>query len=193
VKAETWAAIGAMIAAIAAVAAAVLAGVALYFDSRSTQAAHRAAEAAEEQTKIQRQLRIDAAQPYVWADLRPDDATGTLINLAVGNSGPTGAEKVRVKIDPPLPTDDPLGRAAAAEGMLAQGIQSLAPGRSITWPLGRAFMVMKDEGSQAYTFTVTADGPFGPVPPLTHVVDMADWRGMLDRPAGSLHQLTGKR
>jgi hypothetical protein len=58
------------------------------------------------------------------------------------------------------------------------------------WPLGQGFNLLKDEGPQAYTFTITADGPFGPVPPLTYVVDMSDWRGMLDRPAGSLHQLT---
>jgi len=49
---------------------------------------------------------------------------------------------------------------------------------------------VKDEGPQAYTFTIAADGPFGPVPPLSYVVDMSDWRGMLDRPAGSIHELT---
>ena len=33
-------------------------------------------------------------------------------------------------------------------------------------------------------------GPFGPVPSLTYIVDLADLRGSLDRPVGSLHQLT---
>jgi hypothetical protein len=58
------------------------------------------------------------------------------------------------------------------------------------WPLGQAFNVIKDQGPQAHTFTITAEGPFGAVPPLTYVVDLADWRGLLDRPRGNLHQLT---
>jgi hypothetical protein len=43
---------------------------------------------------------------------------------------------------------------------------------------------------QSYKFTVTADGPFGAIPTLTYIVDMANWREMRDRPAGSLHELT---
>lgn len=114
-----------------------LAVVAVYFNAQSTGAANRAASAAgraasaaEEQTKIQRQLRIDAAEPYVWVDVRPDSETGTLLNLVIGNSGPTVATNVRITVDPPLPTIDQLaGRAEAAQGRLADGISSFAPGR----------------------------------------------------------------
>jgi len=59
-----------------AIAAALIAAVAVYFNFQSTRAANRAARAADEQTKIQQQLRIEAAQPYVWADVRGDEATG---------------------------------------------------------------------------------------------------------------------
>jgi type II secretory pathway pseudopilin PulG len=181
VNAETW----------IAVIAALIAGAALYFNARSTRAALRAARAAEEQTKVQQQLRVDAAQPYVWVDVRPDETSGTLLNLVVGNSGPTVATNIRMEVDPPLPSIDQLKvRAEAAQARLAEGIHSLAPGRSLTWPLGQGFNLLEDEGPQAYTFTVTADGAFGPVPPMTYVVDMSDWRGMLHRPAGSLHELT---
>lgn len=174
-----------------AVIAALFAGVALYFNGRTTRAARRAAHAAEEQTKIQRQLRIDAAQPYVWVDVRPDDAMGTLLNLVVGNSGPTVATNVRVKIDPPLPAIDQFeDRVEAAQQLLADGLQSLAPGRIFTWPLGQGFNLLTDDGPQPYEFTVTADGPFGHVPELTYVVNISDLRGALDRPPGSLHQLT---
>jgi hypothetical protein len=174
-----------------AIAAAIIAAVALYFNGLSTRAADRAARAAEEQTKIQKQLRIDAAQPYVWVDVRPDEATGTLLNLVIGNSGPTVATSVRVNIDPPLPVIGQLKeRAETAQARLADGITSLAPGRILTWPLGQGFNLLKDSGPHAHTFTVTADGPFGPVPPLTYIVDVADWRGVLHRPSGSLHQLT---
>jgi hypothetical protein len=49
---------------------------ALYFNWRSTRAAD-GGRAAEEQTPIQLQLRIDAAQPHMSADVRPDNSTGT--------------------------------------------------------------------------------------------------------------------
>lgn len=167
-----------------AIAAAAVALAALYYTARATRAG-------EEQTGIQRQLRIDAAQPYVWADVRPDDATGVLLNLVVGNSGPTVATRVRVAIDPPLPFIGELrGRAEPAQRRLAEGISSLPPGRSLTWPLGQGFNLIKDDGPQAHTFTVTAEGPFGAVPPLTYTVDLADYRGAMHRPSGNLHVLS---
>jgi hypothetical protein len=187
VKPETWAAI----AAVAAVVAALSAGVALYFNWRSARAADSSARAAEEQTKINRQLRIDAAQPYVWADIRPDDSQGTLLNVVVGNSGPTVAEKVRVKVDPPLPSIEQMrARVQIAGTILADGIESLPPGRVLQWPLGQAFNLINVQGiPQSYKFTVTANGPFGAVPALTYIVDMGNWRESLDRPTGNLHQV----
>lgn len=178
---ETW----------VAVAAAVISLGALPFNWRSARAAERQVRAAEAQTQLQQQLRVDAAQPYVWADIRPDQAVGTLLNLVVGNSGPTAATDVCVKVDPTLPTIDQFReRVAIAQARLASGLPSLPPGRVITWPLGQGFNLIKDEGPQRYAFTVTASGPFGPLPLTTYVVDLADWRGVIDRPAGSLHELT---
>jgi hypothetical protein len=181
VSGETWVAIVAALIALAA----------LYFNWRSTQEASRAATAAEEQTKIQRQLRIDAAQPYVWVDIRPDESQGMMLNLVVGNSGPTVAEKVRVQVDPHLPSTAELRELAEGAGtLLSDGIESLPPGRTLMWPLGAASKVMNESGRDAYKFTVTAKGPFGQVPALTYIVNMTDWWNSLDRPAGSLHQLT---
>lgn len=181
VNPETW----------VAIAAALIAATALYFNWLSTRAALRAARAAEDQTKIQRQLRIDAAQPYVWVDIRPDDSVGTLLNLVVGNSGPTVATNVRVDVDPPLPAIDQYKERVRAVGArLGEGLQSLTPGRELRWSLGQGFVLLAEGRSQPYTFTVRADGPFGSVPPLTYVVDLSDWRENVDRPAGSLHQLT---
>jgi hypothetical protein len=181
VTAETW----------IAIAAALIAATALYFNGLATRAALRAAKAAEHQTAIQQQLRIDAAQPYVWVDVRPDDATGTLLNLIVGNSGPTVATGVRVQIDPPLPSIDQLKpRASAAQNRLDEGLASLAPGRTLVWPLGQGFNLLKDDVRQVHTLTVSCDGPFGRVPPVAYDVDLSEWRGVLDRPRGSLHQLT---
>jgi hypothetical protein len=156
-----------------------------------TEIQQQAARAAEAQTEIQQQLRRDAAQPYVWVDVRPDDVVGTLVHLVVGNSGPTFAENIRIKVDPPLPVIDQLkDRAETAQALLQRGIRSLGPGRTLVWPLGQGFNLLNDDGPLARTFTVASDGPFGPVPERTYVVDLSDYRGVLDRPAGSLHELT---
>ena len=158
---------------------------------RSAAAAERAAASAEQQTEIQLQLRKDAAQPYVWVDVRPDDVTDVLLNLVVGNSGPTIAQNVRAKIDPSLEAIDQLkDRAETAQDLLARGISSLPPGRTFGWPLGQGFNILDRGRPQKHTITVTADGPFGPVPPLTYVLDLMDYKGHMHRPVGSLHLLT---
>jgi hypothetical protein len=158
---------------------------------RSADAAERAAAEAEQQTEIQMQLRKDAAQPYVWVDVRPDDVTDVLLNLVIGNSGPTIAQNVRATIDPPLEAIDQLkDRAETAQDLLTRGISSLPPGRTLVWPLGQGFNILAEGRPKKHTITVTADGPFGPVPPLTYVLDLMDYKGHMHRPVGSLHLLT---
>ena len=173
-----------------AIAATVIALVAVYFNAQSSRAAIRAARAAEEQIGIQWHQHMEAVQPYIWVDIRPDNMTGTLLNFVIGNSGPTPAKNVRVEVDPPLPAIDQLrGRAAVAQARLATGLSSLAPSRVLTWPLGQGFNLLSGNAPKAYRFTVSADGPFGPVPPRTQIIDLEDLRGTLDRPS-AIYQLT---
>jgi hypothetical protein len=162
----------------------VIALVALFFTGL-------AAKAAVDQTKIQRQLRIDAAQPYVWADLREDKIRGTMVLLVLGNSGPTVATDIKVTITPELrATSMNAEKVQRVQERLANGFQSLAPGREVSWSLGVGFEILEKEGGRSYSFKVEAMGPFGPLEPLTYVVDMDDWRSMRDNPSGDLHQLT---
>lgn len=42
----------------------------------------------------------------------------------------------------------------------------------------------------AFTFTVTASGPFGEIHTRTYVIDLSEIRRTSDRPAGSLYELT---
>src|SRR3954467_1580735 len=131
----------------------------------------RAANAAREQTAIQRQLRIDAAQPYVWVDIRPDDEHGQLLLIVVGNSGPTVATNVRVVFDPPVTVPPEVyERGNKAHAVLARGIASLPPGRQLKWPIGTGFKVLpafEKANTLSYEATVQADGPFGQLEPLT--------------------------
>ncbi len=177
-------------AAIAAAVAALAAIAALYYNYKSARAAERAAGAAEEQSQIQRQLRIDAAQPYVWVDVRPDEVTSVILNLVIGNSGPTVATNVRVMIDPPLPAIEQLrDRAQTAQELLADGIKSLPPGRTLVWPLGQGFNILAGDGPHVHIFMIEAEGPFGSLPSQAYPLDLSDWRGAMHRPAGSLHEV----
>jgi hypothetical protein len=99
---------------IAAVSASIVAAIALAFTAMSTSlarraaragdrsalAAERAAAATEEYVKIEQQLRVEANQPRVWMDVRPDETNGVILNLVIGNSGPTVAQNVRATIEP---------------------------------------------------------------------------------------------
>lgn len=150
----------------------------------------RAAKAAEEQTRIQHQLRQDAAQPYVWADVRPDEEHGVVLQLVIGNSGPTIATNIRVRIEPPLPFIPQLEGAKAAQERLAEGMSSLPPGRTMRWWLGQGWNLIPKEGRAVHRFTITADGPFGPVPELSYDVDLAEFSNQEARAQGSLAAVT---
>lgn len=176
--------IAAWVAAVAAIVAAVVAFFALW-------PAQRAAKAAEEQTRVQRELMYQSAQPYVWADIQPDYQQGTMLHLVLGNAGPTVARHVRVFVDPPFPqVSGHIGRSTVAQRRLREGILSLAPGRIIRWSLGIASDLMKDEeDTTVYRVRVMADGPYGEIEPVETEICLSDWRESLDAPGGSLHHI----
>ena len=161
-----WAAVGAVVAGLVAVAALIFSIRSTIASERAARSAERAAIAAEAQTEIQRQIQIAATQPYIWVDVREDDGQGVLLDLIIGNSGPTVATNVRARIDPPLPTHPQLEEAAKGLRQLADGISSLPPGAMIRWHMGPGFSLIKPKGQQPHKITITADGPSGPIPQL---------------------------
>ena len=146
--------------------------------------------AAREQTELQRALAREALQPYVWADIQPDMQQGTVLNVAVGNSGPTVARNVRVTFDPPLPAGkQQVDKVEEVQRTLATGLRSIAPNRVHRWSLGAGYDLMPTDTSQLRTVRVQADGPYGPLPVLEIEVDIAEWRQSRDAPDGSLHHV----
>lgn len=125
----------------------------------------------------------------IFADIRENRETGGALQFEVGNSGPTVATNVRVHVSSALPSSSPANeeRLRRIEERLAEGIKSLAPGRVLKWHLGVAEKILAEEGGRSYTFTINADGPFGPLDCLTYTADLDDWRTMPDQPFGSLH------
>jgi len=161
---------------------------------RSSTAAERAANASEQQTRIQEVVSRQAADPYVWVDIRPDDQKGGLLLLVVGNSGPTVATNVVVEFDPPL-RDAPLPKEVAAqlgEQRLNAGLASLPPGRIVYWSLGAAFAPFNINGfPMSYAVEITATGPFGSLEPLSYNINLDDMRNHLVSAApGTLYGVT---
>ncbi len=139
-----------------------------------------------------RESNIAAAQPYVWADVRAADDQGVLVDLVVGNSGPTVAKDVRVEFDPPLTTKGGHAEQLTVQAMdrMRNGMRSLAPGKTLYWHLGSGPVLLESEQPQVHRVTVNADGPFGPVPQMTYEIDLSDFRESNSRPSGTLHRLT---
>jgi hypothetical protein len=152
----------------------------------------RSANASRLQTQLQRQLRIDAAQPYVWVDLRPDEEHGQFLLLIIGNSGPTVATQVKVTFEPQLEIPR-VGnsRGDEARDLLARGIASLPPGREMKWLLGVTSQLISGGYALAYTATVRAHGPFGEIRPLTYTIHLDDLRHTLAVPNGTLNGVAG--
>lgn len=167
--------------------------------ARQAKAAHDQTEiqreqvaAAREQTQLQRELAREALQPYVWADIQPDMQQGTLMQVVVGNNGPTVARNVRVTFDPPLPAGQRQSdKIESVQRVLASGLRSLAPKRVIQWTLGAGFDLLSSEEPQVRTVRVEGDGPHGPLPVLEVQIDISEWRQAKDAPDGSLHHVRG--
>jgi hypothetical protein len=144
------------------------------------EAANRQVLAAQEQVEIQRQIRIDGLQPQVWVDFQLVGYQERLLNLTVGNNGPSIARNVRVVVDPPIkPIEELRERFEIALSALNDGLPSLTPGRKLTWPIGQTFNVITDADSQRHSFMLTADGPFGPIDPIEFTIDLANLRGSM--------------
>lgn len=145
-------------------------------------------EAAREQTRLQRAIANEATQPYVWADIQPDMKQGMIVDLVVGNSGPTVATDIRVAFDVPPPvSSEALEDSEPLLRTLSEGLRSLAPGREIRWHLGTGPDLMGKDAPQLIRIKVDADGPHGPLPTVEVPVDISQWRLSKDAPDGSLH------
>lgn len=168
----------------AVVAAAISLGSAVAAGIQSRYSA-RQAEAAEQQTDLQRQQLRDAAQPYVWADFRPDLAHGSVVRLVVKNEGPTVATNVTVKFDPPLP-GDLVNPSVGPQAPLS----SLPPGREMAWWMDSGAVLLNDGQRHLYRVTITGTGPGGPMSPLSYDLDLQDFATAGIEAVGSLAELT---
>lgn len=116
-----------------------------------------AARAAAAQTELQREVAREARLPKIWADIRPHPEHRALMTLFLGNSGPTVAHNVSVKITPRVtPGKQPL-RCEEGQDEAEAGIAALPPGRVIEWYLGVGHELLSAPG-QADEFLLEIHG-----------------------------------
>jgi hypothetical protein len=158
-----------------ALVSSVVAVVALVFTGLQVRLAKR-------QTELQQQQREDAAQPYVWVDLRPDDQHLHLMRLLVCNEGPTVAKNVVVRFDPPLPRE-----IGSSEAQADYRIVGMPPGRRMSWSLNTSPDWIQGDLAKRFTVTIDALGPFGPVQKLVYELDIDEYRQVNASPPGTLY------
>jgi hypothetical protein len=141
----------------------------------------------KQQTALQRDIAESAQQPYVWADVQVR-RDAWMLELVVGNSGPTVATNVRVDIQPPF-ADSPDFHLAQIQGRLRKGLTSLGPGRQWRWTIGPS---PDHVGTDiARVVTIDCDGPFGPVATNQYVVNLHNFQeASAGKDPGSIRELT---
>jgi hypothetical protein len=169
-------------------AATVVAIIAAVIAAAASLAAFQQARSARQQTDLQRQMRVDSAQPYVFVDFRMDRAQAALVSVHLENRGPTVATNVRLSWQPELPERHHTNEGFAA--LAPRSLPSMPPGRVMTWTLGLGEKLLNDSAVPTeYLVTVEADGPFGSVEPLTYTLSLGDMAHQEAIPAGSLHKV----
>ncbi|MFF5202680.1 hypothetical protein ACFY3B_24030 [Micromonospora parva] len=158
---------------IAVVGAGTAIVAALFAGSQAVAATHQA-RYAQEQLNLAEQVRKDQAQPYVFADLRPDEQEPVKVMLVIQNTGSTVAKNVRVKFDPPL-SSVAMPEFADEMEVLNRPIAAIPPGRALKWFFDISFQLFgAPDAPRRYNVTINADGPFGPVEELIYDIDLSD-------------------
>jgi hypothetical protein len=174
-----------------AVSSLIVAALAVVISLAAMPYTRRAANAAKAQTELQIELAKQATQPRVWVDVRGNEVDGQMVELVVGNSGPTVATNVSATFDPPLPYSASLRHGEAGPQSLRDGLRSLPPGRELRWPLfvGREFESLVPGRQSLHHVVINADGPAGPLPAFEYDIQLADFAQSRAQPGGSLHDI----
>jgi hypothetical protein len=155
-----------VLALAVAVAALLVSAIALLYSRRQT---HLAAK----QLELASRIRVEAAEPYVVVDIVPQVGGSGLLQFRVENIGPTLARDVRMSVSPPLQGGESDEWDQRLARVVARKMPVLPPGRRIEWYFAFGPRLFENPSlPRQYTVTVNANGPAGPVSPLTYVLDL---------------------
>jgi hypothetical protein len=151
-------------------------------------AAEKQADEARQTNQLQEKIWRDSAQPYVYADIRPDPRNGVLLLLVIENTGRTIAQNVRVTFTPPLESSTPQLDITSKKA-LNDAIASMPPGARITHYVDRGFSLHDSDKPKHYHVKITGDGPSGPMDDLEYEIDLTALLDSASIREGSMREL----
>lgn len=151
------------------------------------------AASAQGQLEVARQVHREQNEPYVIVDVQPYDPGSFLLVLVIQNVGTTMARNVKVMASPELESSHGGEITEALRSVIARTISMIPPGRQHKYffDTGKRF---ESDLPLVFEFTVTSDGPMGPVETLRYTVDLAAIKEELigERPTKKLEEKVGK-
>jgi hypothetical protein len=145
----------------------------LYYGRRQALAAERQTTALGQQLQQAELARRDSLEPHVVVDVRPRTPGSSMLGLFVTNIGATTARDVRIEVDPPLRSSYGAKMEDSLTKAVSRPIATLAPGRVLMWNMDTGFgLDGRPDLPRLYRFTVHASGPFGPLEPVSSVIDL---------------------
>jgi hypothetical protein len=119
--------------------------------------------------------RRESAEPMVMVNIAPSDNDRNAMILTVENIGPSVARNVRIAVDPPpvRSFDESRRRPMHEWSLFKKGISVLPPRARLVYLFDFGSRRFNSELPTEYTFTVDADGPWGPVGTLVYRADLS--------------------
>lgn len=165
--------VAAFIAIGISIAAVVVSLFSLYYSRKQALAAENQTKALGQQLQLSEQARRDQLQPHVVVDLRPREPGSIMLGLFVTNLGATTAHDVKIEVAPPLRSSYGSRFEDGLEQAVSRTISTLPPGRELMWNMDTGpGLAGRPDLPREYQFTVHASGLFGPLEPVTSVVNL---------------------
>jgi hypothetical protein len=135
----------------------------------------RQIEQAETAEAANRQARREALEPMVVVDIAPGVNDPGVFVLTIANLGPSIARNVRIKAPDEMLRSD--GTRMHEWAVFTEGIKTMPPGHKLQFFFDVGFQPFKGNSPTRCTFDVECDGPFGPAPQATYVIDLMPYKG----------------
>ncbi|MBV1851883.1 hypothetical protein [Catellatospora tritici] len=135
----------------------------------------RQIDQAEQAEAANRQARREALEPMVVVDIAPGANDPGVFVLTIANIGPSVARNVRIVAPDEMLRSD--GTKMHEWAIFTEGIKTMPPGHKMQFFFDVGFQPFKGNSPLKCTFTVDCEGPFGPAPQATYLVDLTPYEG----------------
>lgn len=129
----------------------------------------------EEAEAANRRARRESLEPMVVVDIAPGVNDPGVFVLTISNVGPSIARNIRIKTPEEMIRSD--GTKMHEWAVFTEDIKTMPPGHRLQFFYDVGFQPFKGNSPMKCTFVVDCEGPFGPVPQATYVIDLTPYEG----------------